>query len=404
MIQYWMEIIQSFLFTSKYILNKGGNYDLYFLFAAILVVVFLIKDRKSILDIVKFWSVFAVLGIVMILCYPNVDILRVGIYEAKLGLCVSVMIYFRNYYYQFNWNAFAVASSIILGIETIGACIYKVEGIWRLNDVTNGFSKVRLMLTYIEPSELSFHAALLILYFLYVMYISKKNINVMNLIGLVVAVADLVLSMGMGGIVSLTVAIIVFLIVETIIVLRDKSLMNRRKLILVVDAACLVTGTFGTLLLVVMKSSLTQRVVAILTLKDPSFNNRYWESLSCVLKMFRVTQMRGFGFGNTGTEYALNTLEKLYIYPNSFFTFINEAGIFAVIILSVSFVFIVIKCIQKKDAFSLCLWAYIFIYQIPGGYFTNPINFMVYGIILGRLLGKKQMVESKQAVAEQSNG
>jgi hypothetical protein len=69
------------------------------------------------------------------------------------------------------------------------------------------------------------------------------------------------------------------------------------------------------------------------------------------------------------------------VIANSFMYFITEGGIFAIVYLIGFHIFLLKKINKENIMLKLPLLVFIVFYQIGGGYFTNPLNWIIYGVI-----------------------
>ena len=94
----------------------------------------------------------------------------------------------------------------------------------------------------------------------------------------------------------------------------------------------------------------------------------------------------GVGLGNFNTKYGIAQMMQCIgqpnRFPNSFLYFIAEGGILAVALVLIGTVYLGYHTLKSKKWSFILLFAFIVIYQIPGGYFSNPLNWICYGILL----------------------
>ena len=98
------------------------------------------------------------------------------------------------------------------------------------------------------------------------------------------------------------------------------------------------------------------------------------------------THYLGVGLGNMSSEKTGLILDMFGIgtrFSNSFLYLIGEMGIVGLVLI-LTITIICIKSI-KKDGYTLekiGLLVFITLFQIAGGYFTDPFIWIVYGLIL----------------------
>ena len=378
-----LEIVQAFLFTSKYILGKGGNYDLYYLFSALVFVWYFVRKPNMIIKIIQCFIPFVIIAVGMILFYDNFSIVKLGVYLVKILFNMTLMIYVIYELPKIDIDRVINYICVILGMETIMALVLRGSRLWRLNDEVNKFVTTRLQLFYIEPSELSFHCGMVALYLCYLIITKKGQINIRNIFCLGVVLLDMLLTAGMGGILALGISVVIMIVYYSLQFVWKHWI---RGVYLNVKLLCIYAlGAFGIILIGVLSSSFVGRIQAVLSGQDSSFRSRFIEPVSVLGGVLQKTHWLGCGLGNLNSEYGLQATGLYYVFPNSLPYFVAEAGIFAIILIIVFFAALVWQCLKKKDTLSLIMLIYIIVYQVPGGYFTNPINYLMYGLVIARL-------------------
>jgi hypothetical protein len=100
--------------------------------------------------------------------------------------------------------------------------------------------------------------------------------------------------------------------------------------------------------------------------------------------MLRKTSGLGIGFGNLNTDLT-RSIYSVYglvdVISNSFMYFIGEGGIISIITLFFLLFFLLKRIKKEEGILEYGLLIFIVIYQVAGGYYTNPVNWIVYGII-----------------------
>lgn len=378
-----LEIVQAFLFTSKYILGKGGNYDLYYLFSALVFAWYFVKKPNRTIKILKCYMPFVIIAVSMLLFYDNFSMVKLGVYLLKILLNITLMVCVLYELPKVDIDKIITYICIILGMETILAFILRSSRLWRLNDEINRFVTTRLQLFYIEPSELCFHCGLVALYLCYRIVTKKGQINIRNIFCLGVVLMDMLLTAGMGGILAMGISLVIMIIYYSLRFVWKhwiRGIYLNVKLISIYGL-----GVLGIVLIGLFSSSFMGRIQAVLSGRDSSFRSRFIEPVSVLGGVMQKTHWLGCGLGNLNSEYGLQATGLYYVFPNSLPYFIAEAGIFAIVLIIVFFATLIWYCLKKKDTLSLIMLTYIIVYQVPGGYFTNPMNYLIYGVIIARL-------------------
>lgn len=324
-----MEYIQAFLFTSKYILGRSGNTDIFFLFAAFVLFFYLIKRRDKLALIIKLSIPIAVICLGMILFYPGIHNLRCGIFFLKMLLNITLMVYVSLNCKRWKIKRFVEMIAWIHGIETLIAYAFPKSSLW-LDATVPGSDEIiwKLRLFYMDPEKLSFACGLVIIILVY--QIITEEIVWRYVVALAVMVADLI--MAFGGL----------------------NYLGRNVFSI---------GGF-----------ITEKLV------KPFTNMAY------ALKM---THFLGVGFGNGNTARAAAWLGGYDALPNSFIRIIAEGGVFGIAIVFI-FVFVLgYYAFKYGSLVDKALYVYVIIYQVFGGYYTDATTFFIYGWIVGDCLNNK---------------
>lgn len=377
-----MEILQAFIYTTRYIL-KNGNLDWYYFVAIFL---FAIMCKRQVIQ--KYYQLFLGFGILFIfmelgsILFSGLDhsIFDTAMMFGKLLLCLIMMIAAKEYFPKLEKEKFLFWSVGILAIETIVAMVVVREPLWRLNDIDNGFFETRLQLFYIEPSELSMCAALLLLLIVYL--VEKSGFKKIYIICALVLMIDMYLSAGMGGVLSLGIAAGVGVLYKTI----ELAVTQKKYYGFFILGALL---CMAWLVIYQMDFAMSQRIRLILSGEMQADSSTTWRLLIPLKNIGPIlanTRFMGVGQGNFNSE-LIRPFRELVMgtyawFPNSFLYFIAESGVIGIIALISGIIYLATQVLQTKRVSIIMIFAFIVIYQIPGGYFTNPLNWICYGIIL----------------------
>lgn len=106
------------------------------------------------------------------------------------------------------------------------------------------------------------------------------------------------------------------------------------------------------------------------------------------------THFVGVGPGNFNAESTRRWMGALLgwdnWFPNSFLYFFAEGGVLAILSVLSGVFYLGKKTIISGKKSMLMLFSFIVIYQIPGGYFTNPLNWICYGVLLAGSMTVKE--------------
>ena len=145
--------------------------------------------------------------------------------------------------------------------------------------------------------------------------------------------------------------------------------------------------TIITILFVVTKSSIYMRTVDTLNGKDSSNSYRVNVTQKFTTTAVINTNGIGVGLGNLNTDSTRKVFKATgmtAVVAASYPYFIAEGGIFAIVYVVLLLTLFAINVGLKKDMLLANLLLFSFLYQIYGGYFTNPVNWIVYGLILSQ--------------------
>lgn len=377
-----MEIVQAIIYTSRYIL-KNGNFDLYyFMTMAIVILLLLRKEYKKYINTILLSA--GVLIFIEICSYIfsgiESDLVDAVLTISKLLICITLMLVTKDYFLKLDIRKLAYCVAGIHTLETIIAlfCVNNVW--WKLNDIENGLNKTRLQLLYMEPSELSMCSALIIILLLYAY--EMEGFRWTDILCYIIFCFDMYLSAGLGGIISISMAIGIVLLLKLIRLAFSKK---RYYYLLIIPLFAItiysVIYSIDIPMLIRIRLMLSGEFAA-----DSSTSWRLWVPLQSIGPILRETNFMGVGLGNFNSTYAAQMMSKILPsanwFPNSFLYFVAEGGIWAIGLLIIGIGYLGYRAIKTHCFSLLILFLFITIYQIPGGYFTNPLNWICYGVIL----------------------
>lgn len=372
-----MEYIQAFLFTSKYILGRSGNTDIFYLFSAFVLCFYLFKRHKKLAYIFYLLIPFAVVSLVMAFTYPWIVIDRVFIFFAKMALNITLMVFVA--YNCRRWKMFRFVETIVWihAIETAIALLFRDSSLWTPEEFVDGTVVAsRLRLFYIDAGALAFASGLVLVMLIY--QIMTEEVFWKQAISAVVMIVDLYLSYGIGGIACAIIAIFSMLCVGFIHKTQKKDLISIKKyksaaLIMVFVAV----GTF------LINQTYFARIQGIISGTDSLVNKKFVMPLSKLGYVLSNTHYLGVGFGNGNTAFALDLIDSRIAFPNSFLRIISEGGIIGILLVVICVFGLGYFCFKNGNNIDKALFIYVTLYQMTGGYFTDPTNYFIYGWILG---------------------
>lgn len=385
-----------------YLLNPAngyflvGNLDAFYLFAPMYLFNKFkeVKDKKEKLKEIKISrATIALIAcsvlyiIIQIIFVPNVNILRVMINMAKIIVCYFVMKYIKEYYNKFDLSFICKAFSVICGVLLLVAIVLPNSPLWRHNDIINKYDLNRLQFLYTEPSELGLHAMPIILVYIFMMLNTKKGEKALSYIMYIFPIiVALLYAKPLGAIGIGAISVAVLCVADLIINFSKKKL--KIYLVLILIGVLLLGG------LAITKSSIYLRIMDTFNGKDMSNSYRITVPFTVATKSIMDSYGIGIGMGNAELEnnvekYGYLGLEKEGVI-NSYMNLIAEGGIFGIVLSAIVIASILKKSVEDGSSIKIALSVFIIIYQFMGTYFTNPLCWIIYGIILSDFDFKKK--------------
>ena len=371
-------------FVSK---TLTGNLD-FFYTLGILGTIFVIFKRKKDISLLIICALPIICyGIIQSMVIENLDMQKLMVNILKIAICVSLMILVSRKMNNFKLKKFIdYICRIYLILTPVAILLMKNDYLWRLHDTINKYSLVRLNLFYIEPSELGFHLSFIIIILMYLIMKEKvRRVSIKYIIYLIDCVILLALSGAYGSSVMLLGTITFISVVTILTKINYKNILVGYGLIMVF--------TIITILFVVTKSSIYMRTIDTLNGKDDS--NSYRVNVTQKFTATAVTNTSGIGVGlgnlNTdNTRKIFKATGMTAVVAASYPYFIAESGYFGISYTVLLLTLLIVNISIKRNWLLANLFLFSFLYQIYGGYFTNPVNWIIYGLILSKW-GPKQI-------------
>ncbi|MBU3179834.1 hypothetical protein [Clostridium psychrophilum] len=376
-------------FVSK---TLTGNLDLFYALG-IVGIIFVIFKRKRDISLLLICALPIVCyGIFQAMIIENVDVQKLMVNISKVTICVSLMILASQKIKDFKIKKFIDYVCRIYLILTPIAILFKSNDyLWRLHDTVNKYSLVRLNLFYVEPSELGFHLSFIIIILMYLIIKEKaRKIRSKYIIYIIDCLALLALSGAYGSTIML-IGTITF--VSFVIILAKMNYKN-----ILVGYALIFIFTIVTVLFVVTKSSIYMRTVDTLNGKDNSNSYRVGVTQKFTSTAITKTNGIGVGLGNLNTDNTRKVFASTgmtAVVAASYPYFIAEGGVFGIVYIVLLLTLLTVNVGIKRNMLLANLLLFSFLYQIYGGYFTNPVNWIIYGLILSRWTPDQIELEDK---------
>lgn len=387
-----MEFIQAFLFTSKYLLGRNSNQDIFYLFSAFALCFYIWKRHDKLKLVLKIFLPIPVVTLGMAFLYPDVSKVRCIVFLGKMLLNVTLLVFVAYNCKKWKLGRFVETISIIHGIETIIALLFRNCGLWVTENLISGEASVsRLRLFYTDPGSMAFASGLVLVILVYLLL--KEEIVWHYVIGIVVALIDLFLSFGVGGITCAVAAIVLMLGMSCFYNVRK----GRKNIVKKIAIGTAVSAVF-TIVVFVLNGTYFGRFNAIIDGTDYNLNTKLFNPLMNLIGVLEDTQFRGVGFGNGNMPFALDMMNATKAYPNSFIRIIAEGCFFGILLVVIAILGVGYYCFKYGNMMSRALFVYVTLYQMIGGYFTNPTNYFIYGWIIGESLYRKVEITGKCSI------
>ena len=375
-------------FVSK---TLTGNLDLFYALGMFGIIFVIFKRKRDISLLLICALPIVIYGIVQGLIIQDLDMQKLFVNTSKITICISLMILTIRKIRDFKIKKFIdYVCRIYLILTPIALIFSKNDYLWRLHDTVNKYSLLRLNLFYVEPSELGFHLSFIIIILMYLIIKEKVGkAKFKYILYTINCIVLLVLSQAYGASVILigTISFVSFVIIISKINFKN----------ILVGYGLTIIFTVTLILFVVTKSSIYMRTVDTIDGSDSS--NSYRVNVTQEFTSAAVTNTNGIGVGlgnlNTDrTRKIFMSTGMTAVVAASFPYFIAEGGIFAILYSLLLIIFLTINVLFKKNMLIANLLLFSLLYQIFGGYFTNPINWIIYGLILSGWTPKQIELEN----------
>lgn len=379
-----MDLFLAFIYVYKHIL-MSGNLDFLYAFAVAVLVYYVCRGRSAVLQVGLYVLPFVlIVGVTAVFSSYAVDLLQVSIYIAKLVLNLMLMIWVRDNYHKINMRR-VVKYTLLFYTINLGICFmfYNNTYLWRVSDVINKYNLRRLKMFTTEPGDIATNAGLVLVIIICWLYrqrhLKHKDTSLLYGFGLLSAV--LILAASLNGYCMVAGIFGLFLLVSECKRLRALKI-NK------IAIGIIIAGVVSIMVLIITDSSIILRIQAVLSGNDSSGGSRFNAPLVELANIWEKTNYVGTGLGNI--EIATNIA-----YPNSFLRFMGEGGVPGALYIIALVSVLIYKAVKSRDAMCIAVVVVFVLLQIPGGYFTDPFNWMVYGYVLNRYQFRKKQYMGK---------
>lgn len=392
-------VIFYFFRQSIYYINpdKGyflvGNLDIFYLLGILYLFIYNKKIMKKELLLI---GILILYGLIQIAFLNNIDSLRLIINIGKIIVCFFVMKYAVKNFEKINVELVIKLFSVLCIIFLMLSFIFRNSNIlWRHNDTINVYDLNRIQFLYTEPGELGFHCSImLIIAFSYLK--QQKNKIKYVILYIVPVLLALYFTKSLGGIAVGILGIIAVYASELIFNFNIKKM--------IIALALIIIGLTSFKVLNLENSTLFLRLRETQKNHDSSTRYRINIPFKVTPKILEDTNGIGIGFGNLELEQNVSKYNNYGLgrqgIINSFMNFIAEGGYIGIII-SVYLIYKIFKsAITSKSPLKIGLAVFIVAYQFMGTYFTNPLCWIIYGVILYKRDDSKENDNKENDVTE----
>ena len=365
----------------------NGNLNLLYFWGILLIFTNLKTKKSYIKDLIIFYLPFCLMVLGEVLFSGNeFSKIKVFAYMAKILVCISLLSYTKNNIEKFDCGRIISSISRIYAI-LLGVSFLTIHYpyLWRLNDEYNSFSKTRLKFLYSEPSVLGLLCGLLVIFLMYRVFknkITKKTIRELLLFALII-----ILTFSMSGIIYTSVAIVVLYLFETF---KKREYVSKRLMFYSIFGIGVVIFVLTT------KNPVSNRLTAMFMGQDGSYNFRWSAAVFSFKNIMEMTKCWGMGIGNMNTANGMKILLQSgidYKFANSFLYFATENGFLGILYI----IYLISMCAYgckkgNNTSLRIALFVFVIMSQIAGGYFTDPLLWIIYGMICSK--NKKILAES----------
>lgn len=292
----------------------------------------------------------------------------------KLILCFSLYWYANKNISYYKFGTICRSTLNIYLIIMILALIMRGNSYLWATDYVNRYIGQRVKLFALEPGQVGFVVSFCALFV--IIDVIEKGINKGDIIKLIGTVIIFMFSFPMNAILSMLIGIVTYSLVKL-----GNSVSNGRISRRVFFLA--IIAFIAIIAIIVSPNSISNRLRDIILLRDSSFQSRFIVPLQYFPELLSRSKYLGVGLGNMNTATVLGIIP--FIYSNSLMFFVVETGIFGICFLVIWLSNLFKNTVKSKyRVYKLPLLVYLIVIQIAGGYFTDPVIWLLYGVIKNR--------------------
>ncbi len=368
----------------------GANMpQLLYIFSGFVFIWLLIRRNMLVKSIGVIFSVFVAYALLSQIITRSDNWKAVGVFLVHAFLNVTLMIWVVNNIEQLDRDKLigTVAGAHLL--LTVVALVLPNSFLWQYAEYFTGVKASRLRLLYIESAELSFVCGIFLLLCIYRMM--AKKVTWLLMVSAVVFMVDMLISYGMAGMISFVIAVTV-MIMAFIANNREKLMEDTFVKVKWAAVMALIFIVVGAIIIISPVYGL--RVVDIVKGTDNGLSYTLQQPLQAFVYTMHATGWRGVGFGGLGSS-EIGAAMGLNIAKNAFLgTMINGGALGVVFVLGLIFI-LLWMCLLYGNILNISFLIYAILFQFTSGWFDNPMNWFMYGIILVDCLKAKAVLEDK---------
>lgn len=378
------------------VLNKAGRLvglgrlQLLYFFSAAILIWFIVKKNMLVRSIALIFSAFAAFTLLVQLISGSSDWKAAGIFLIHMLLNITFMIWVVNSFEQLEKDNLILTVAAAHLILTLIAIFMQDSPLWQNAEYITGVRVMRLRLLYSDAAELSFVCGLFLLLSIY--RFMTQEIKWKSGVAALIFIVDMIISYGMAGMVSFVVAV-TFMIMSYIASHRRKVLQSR--MVKTKWAALMIIIVVILVAIVTLSPVYGLRVQDIMRGTDNGLYYTVKQPLAAFIYTMRATGWRGVGMGgltstNVGAELGYS------IGRNSFIKLLIKGGAVGIVFLVAVLFILLWMCLLYGKILNITLLVFAILFQCASGKFDDPMNWLLYGIILVDCLKTKAMLEERQ--------
>ena len=387
-----MEFLLGALIVLNNCIKLADTFSPLELFSAVVLFMYVVRRSKA-LKGVFLLSLIAVIYTSVVQFITGLPINReCGLFILKFILNATLAVYVADNYRKLKPLRLAFGVALCQAVGTVFAVALPSSLLWEHRKYATGVVVSRLKLLYSEPAYLSFISGILIVIFVY--YLVSGKFSWKTLAGAAICLADMLLSNGIGGIITMIIAVVIMLMIY-VSVNRETILYDSRgKLVWFFIA---IISIASVVLIIMLSMSFGFRGMSILRGTDMGMSLTIQKPLTGFLEIMDSTRGRGIGIGQVSEDKFGHPLGVKGGIINAYFHIMIEGGIPGIILVSCIVFYLFSQCLLYGEALSFGFLIYIIISQFTRGRFDDPVSWIVYGLIVAECLRSKSGRREKAA-------